>query len=169
VAALTDRSLITVEGRSGRGESRYRMLETVREFAAEHLDEAEEVEMIRIRHRDYYLVLVETAEPKLVGPDQEHWRGRLFAEQDNLRVAMAFSRERGELEALARMVVALAGFWINSGGVQMSSSSRTPQDASSRRLLYSILRISPPRGTSRHPGLAIQIGYTSERLERSPG
>ncbi len=120
VAALTDRSLIKVEGRSGRGESRYRMLETVREFAAEHLDEAEEVEMIRIRHRDYYLVLVETAEPKLVGPDQEHWRARLFAEQDNLRAAMAFSRERGDVEALARMVVALAGFWLNSGGVQMS-------------------------------------------------
>ena len=120
VAALTDRSLITVEGRGGRGESRYRMLETVREFAAEHLDEAEEVEMIRIRHRDYYLVLVETAEPKLVSPDQVHWRARLFAEQDNLRAAMAFSRERGDVEALARMVVALAGFWLNSGGVQMS-------------------------------------------------
>ena len=120
VAALTDRSLITVEGRSGPGESRYRMLETVREFAAEHLDEAEEVEMIRTRHRDYYLILVETAEPKLAGPDQAHWRARLFAEQDNLRAAMAFSREHRDVEALARMVVALAGFWLMSGGVQMS-------------------------------------------------
>jgi hypothetical protein len=55
-----------------------------------------------------------------------------------------------------------AGAGTRTPDHRFKSSSRTPQDGSSCLLLYSILRISPPRGTSWHPGLAIQIGYTSE-------
>jgi predicted ATPase/DNA-binding CsgD family transcriptional regulator len=111
LAALTDRSLIIVEGRSSQAEARYRMLETVRQFAAEYLDEAEEVELMGTRHRDYYLGLAETAEPQVMGPDGERWRARLRREQDNLRAALAWSRDRGETVALARMVVALMAPW----------------------------------------------------------
>lgn len=110
LAALTDRSLIVLEHRNDQAEPRYKMLETVREFAAEHLDEADEIELIRTRHRDHYLALAETAEPQLLGPDEDRWRARLRTEHDNLRAAMGWSRSRGEAELLARMVVTLGSF-----------------------------------------------------------
>ncbi len=109
LAALTDRSLIMLEPRSEAG-PRYRMLETVREFAAQHLDEAGEVELTHTRHRDHYLRLAETAEPNLMGADEDTWRARLRTDHDNLRAAMAWSRDHGDAEALARMVVALGWF-----------------------------------------------------------
>ena len=61
-----------------------------------------------------------------------------------------------------------AGTGTRTPDPRLKSSPRTPQDASSRLLLNSILRISPPRGTPWHPGLAIRNGYISEGLERSP-
>jgi len=111
LAALTDRSLIVVEGRSRQAAPRFRMLETVREFAAVHLDEAREVEVIRLRHRDYYSELAEEAEPGLTSPDDARWQALLMIEQDNLRSAMAWSRDRGEPEALARLVAPLGMLW----------------------------------------------------------
>jgi predicted ATPase/DNA-binding CsgD family transcriptional regulator len=110
LAALVDRSLLAVQDIS-QGPPRYRMLETIREFAAQRLAEAVEVDLIRARHRDHYLALAEAAEPELLGPDEDRWRARLTAEQDNLRAALAWSRDQGEAEALARMVTALVGFW----------------------------------------------------------
>lgn len=115
LAELADRSLIIVERRSGEAEARYRMLETVRRFAAEHLDEAEEVQLMRTGHRDHYLELAEKAAPQLFGPEQARMYARLRTEQDNLRAALAWSRDQGEAEALARMVVALAQFWAGRG------------------------------------------------------
>ena len=111
LAALADRSLVVVEARSDLAEPRYRMLETIREFATQRLAQASEVDLIRTRHRDHYLALAEAAEPELLGPDEDRWRARLTAEQDNLRAALSWSRDQGEAEALARMVTALAGFW----------------------------------------------------------
>jgi predicted ATPase/DNA-binding CsgD family transcriptional regulator len=135
LAALTDRSLIMLEPSSDQAGARYRMLETVREFAAEHLDEAGEVELTHTRHRDHYLGLAETAEPKLVGPDEDVWRARLRTEHDNLRAAMAWSRDHGDAQALARMVVALGWFletprwmtefrmWLRSAEVRLGEIS----------------------------------------------
>jgi predicted ATPase/DNA-binding CsgD family transcriptional regulator len=112
LAAVTDRSLIIVDGRGSRPESRYKMLETVRQFAAEHLDEAEEVELMRTRHRDYYLGLAETAEPQMFGSEHDRWRATLRAELDNFRAALAWSRDRGDAEALCKMVVGLTPSWL---------------------------------------------------------
>jgi predicted ATPase/DNA-binding CsgD family transcriptional regulator len=111
LAALADRSLVVVEARSDLAEPRYRMLETIREFAAQRLAEAGEVELVRDRHRDHYLRLAEAAEPLLLGPEEDRWRARLTREMDNMRAALAWSRDHGEAEALARMVTALVGFW----------------------------------------------------------
>src|SRR5712691_2871514 len=111
LAALTDRSLVIAESRTGHAEARYRLLETVRQFAAEHLDEAREVEPLRTRHRDYYLELAETSEPQVTGPDAERWLTRLRREEDNMRAALGWSRDRGETVALVRMVVALTASW----------------------------------------------------------
>src|SRR5262249_19988436 len=115
LAALTDRSLIIFEHRRDQAEPRYRMLETVREFAAEHLDEANEVEVIRTRHRDHYLRLAETATANPPGLDFDYWVGGLFAEHDNMRAALQWSRDRGEAEELARLTMALVVFWLARG------------------------------------------------------
>ena len=111
VSALAERSLIVVEERSGEPEPRYRMLETIREFAATRLAEAGEVELVHTRHRDHYLELAERAEPWLLTPDDARWQGLLTAEQENLRLAMAWSRDHDEPEELARLVAALGWYW----------------------------------------------------------
>ncbi len=110
LAALTDRSLIMVDQRE-EAEPRYRMLETVREFVGERLAEAGESDLVCTRHRDHYLGLAETAETDLAGPQQATWLAKLAMEQDNVRAALAWSRDRDEPEALARTVAALWGFW----------------------------------------------------------
>src|SRR5262249_32718996 len=111
LAALVDRSLLLVQDDQGQDGPRYRMLEPIRQFAARRLAGAGETEEIRTRHRDHYLRLAEMAEPLLMGPEEDRWRARLRAEQDNLRVAMAWSRDQGQAEALVRMVSALILFW----------------------------------------------------------
>jgi predicted ATPase len=94
LAALADRSLIVLDDRDGQAEPRYRMLETIREFAAEHLAEAGETELVHTRHRDHFMWLAEIAEPELLGRDEDRWRARLTSELDNLRAALAWSRSR---------------------------------------------------------------------------
>ena len=110
LAALVDRSLLAVQEAS-QGSPRYRMLETIREFAAQRLAQTGEVDLIHTRHRDHYLALAEAAEPELLGPDEDRWRARLTVEQDNLRAALTWSRDHRDAEAMARMVAALVWFW----------------------------------------------------------
>jgi predicted ATPase/DNA-binding SARP family transcriptional activator len=88
LSRLVDRSLVVPEERAG--EMRYRLLETVREFAGEQLP-AEEHSTLQQRHARYFLGIAETARPLLSGPDQAAWLGRLEAEHDNLRAALAWS------------------------------------------------------------------------------
>ncbi len=137
LAGLTDRSLIVFSDRRDDSEPRYRMLETVREFAADRLAEAGEVELLRTRHRDHYLTLAEIAEPQLLGPDEFQWRARLRSELDNFRTALAWSRDQGEAEALARIVKALIWLWatpgrINEFGVWIDAAMERAQDLSPR-------------------------------------
>jgi predicted ATPase/DNA-binding CsgD family transcriptional regulator len=118
LGALVDRSLLLVEEDPATGISRYRMLEPIRQFAAGRLAEAGEAEAIRSRHRDHYLQLAETAEPLLAGPEEDLWRSRLTREMDNLRAALAWSRDHGDAESLARMVSALMWFWTWPGRIR---------------------------------------------------
>jgi predicted ATPase/DNA-binding SARP family transcriptional activator len=91
-------------------ETRYRLLETVRDYAGERLRESGEAEAARRRHADYYLRLAETAAPHLCGPEQAAWLSRLDAEHDNLRAALEEALETAPEHAL-RMAAALARFW----------------------------------------------------------
>jgi len=117
LAALVDRSLLLVQDLAELDGPRYRMLEPIRQFAARHLAEAGEVELIRTRHRDHYLRLAEAIQPLLLGPEEDRWRARLRTEQDNLRAAMAWSRDQGDGESLTRMVSALIWFWASPGRI----------------------------------------------------
>jgi non-specific serine/threonine protein kinase len=110
VSQLVDKSLILVEKR--RGEARYRLLETVRQYAEEKPSEAGEAETARRRHRDWCLSLAEQALPEILGPDQQRWLDRLEDDHDNLRAALARSLANPlDAPLLLRLAAALGLFW----------------------------------------------------------
>lgn len=109
LSRLVDKSLVVAGAADG--EVRYRLLETVRQYAREKLVEAGETEHLGDRHAGYYLELAEEAEPELKGRRQIAWLELLEREHDNLGAAMAWLLGRGELERVARLGWALWLFW----------------------------------------------------------
>jgi predicted ATPase/DNA-binding XRE family transcriptional regulator len=106
---LLNKSLVIVEHRQGQ-ETRYRMLETIRQYARDKLWAAGEGEMLRQRHLAYFVDLAERAEPNLRAFDMVMWLDRLEAELDNIRVALEGAQE-SDVEAELRMASALLWFW----------------------------------------------------------
>jgi predicted ATPase len=114
LASLVDKSL--VRQRDGAdGEPRFRLLETIREYALERLEEAGELDELRRRHAERYLELVEAAEPELTRANQALWLGRLDEENDNIRAALAWTTSAGEFESALRLAGALVRFWSTRG------------------------------------------------------
>ena len=113
LARLVDKSLVVAEA-SG-PETRYRMLESIRDYATERLAESDEVEGTRRRHADVYLQLVEAAAPKLRTREQQMWIVRLDQEHDNIRAAIESFRRDACITEELRMVGALAWFWHRKG------------------------------------------------------
>jgi len=95
LGALVDKSLVQFD-HAGAGPVRYRLLETVRQYAAGRLDALGPAAAgaARLAHRDYYLALAEAAAPHLVASDQAAWLDRFDAELGNLRAAIAFRPTR---------------------------------------------------------------------------
>ena len=116
IASLADQSLLHREEHA-EGESRLHMLETIREFAEEQLRESTEEETIQKRHRDWFLRLAEEASRLLLAgsPDQATWLGRLELEHANLRAALDWSRESGDVTTELQLATALSGFWLRRG------------------------------------------------------
>ena len=85
--ALADQSLVKTDEVAG-GEVRFRLFDTIREYAGEHLDARGETEMIRARHRDWYVAFVDRAAPELSGADQRRWLERLELEHDDIRAVL---------------------------------------------------------------------------------
>jgi predicted ATPase/DNA-binding SARP family transcriptional activator len=115
---LADKSLLVVvepTDPDDGAQPRYRMLETIREFAAERLSERGESAARRAVHAKYFLDLAETAEPKLRGADQLPWVNRLTAERDNLHAALRFASETSDADTAIRLVAALGWYWILTG------------------------------------------------------
>ena len=109
---LVEKSLVD---REAAGE-RYRLLETVRQYALEKLDATGEMRHRRTRHLEFYLAFAERARPGIVGPDQAQWLARLDAERENLLAAHAWSCEADlASEHGLRLVSALRRYWIFRG------------------------------------------------------
>ena len=107
LASLVDKSLVrTMTG----DEERFSMLETIREFAIERLEESGEAQEIRRAHAEYFRGLAEDAEPHLVGEAQKEWLDRLEKEHDNLRFAMGSSLQR-EADSGLRIAASMRRFW----------------------------------------------------------
>lgn len=108
---LRERSLITAEEVDEA--MRYRLLETLREYAAERLLDAEEWDTTHHRHVEYFLALAERAEPQLSGAQQAAWLDRLEREHENFRAALAWCCEESEESVSGlRLVGALWRFWM---------------------------------------------------------
>ncbi len=102
-----------------REESRYRLLEIVREYALERLKDDVEV---RSRHATRFLHVAEAAEPGLTGGDQAQWLLRLDDDHDNLLAALGWFASRGETESELRLAAALARFWYIRGHLTEGSA-----------------------------------------------
>src|SRR5579883_2781877 len=115
--ALVDKSMLQRrEDAAGKGEIRYRLLQTLREYGLECLAEAEEMEATRSAHAAYFLAWAERAAPLLSGATQAEELDRLDSEYENLRAASEWLLERapqetGRAEEALRLCIALTGFW----------------------------------------------------------
>ena len=116
LGALVDKSLVQFDD-TGTGPGRYRLLETVRQYAAGRLEALgpAAADCARIAHRDFYLALAETAAPQLVAADQAEWLDRLDAELGNLRAAIAFSLTQADPAPGLRLAASLRTFWKARG------------------------------------------------------
>ena len=116
LSQLVDRSLLNVDERGG--VAWYRMLETIRHYALERLEESGEAPYVRSRQLEYYTLLAEETETALLSEAQPLWLDRLDREHDNLRASLDWSR-RSESAADHRMGLRLAGalvwFWYFRG------------------------------------------------------
>ena len=153
VASLVDKSLLRQQEQAS-GEPRFRMLETIREYGLECLMASGEEYAVRRAHADYYLALIETAEPALTGPEQATWLDRLETEHDNLRAALHWTEESGEVEIGLRLAGALCQFWLMRGHL------REGQERLARLLG---LAGASPRTTARAKALT-RAGHLADNL-----
>jgi len=113
LGALVDKSLVVAEPAGGA--LRYRLLETIREFAAERLAEAgqDEAATVAAAHSQHYVSVAEAANPHLKGSGQGHWFARLDADQANLRRAARYASGVPDgTEQVLRLVAALDRYWM---------------------------------------------------------
>ncbi|CAN5163529.1 BTAD domain-containing putative transcriptional regulator [soil metagenome] len=108
---LVEQSLVLAEASAG--EMRYRMLEPVRQYAMERLNESDEERDRAVgRHKEHYLALAERAESGIKGWDQVSWLDRLEAENDNLRAVIGRSVEAGDIETASRVGWDIVMYWV---------------------------------------------------------
>jgi predicted ATPase/DNA-binding CsgD family transcriptional regulator len=110
LSSLVDKSFVIAET-TGRAQARYRLLETIREYALEKLDESGETARLCDRHLDLFVTQTEEIESKLRGAYQQLWMNWLEDELDNLRAALNWSLESRHVEAGLRIANAISEFW----------------------------------------------------------
>lgn len=113
LANLVDKSLVVVEEQEN--DLRYRLLETVRQYSSDRLEESGETQIFRDRHLQHFLGFAADAEPHLTGPDQGEWLARLERDNDNLRAALDWSLTGPEPDTRLRLAGALWRFWETRG------------------------------------------------------
>jgi predicted ATPase len=125
ISSLLDKSLLKRQDEASQypsGELRFGMLETIREYALERLEESGEAQEIRQRHAEFYLAFCEEAEHYLYAPQHLMWLDRLEAEQGNIRTALRWLIAQGDAQTALRLSAAVAPLWTMRGYV---SEART--------------------------------------------
>ena len=111
--ALADQSLIRVEDIDGA--TRFRMLDTIREFAGEQLTAVGQRDAIERRHTDSFVTLGETLTPRLSGDDQRRWLGRLERDHANIRAVLDRAGAGGDAATAIRLGFAMWRYWQKRG------------------------------------------------------
>ncbi|MFC1417972.1 BTAD domain-containing putative transcriptional regulator [Streptacidiphilus cavernicola] len=142
IGALVDKSLVVAQ--EADGEVRYRLLQTVRAYAAERLAESGEETAARQAHLDYFLGLAATAQPQLRGAEQLRWLRLLSAEHDNLNAAL----RHADTGAALRLIGELAGYWLLRG-------LRFEGGPYARRVLESLGGPHPPPGLAEEYAICV--------------
>ena len=114
LSSLVEKSMVVVTSASDQ-ESRYSMLESMRDYAREQLAVSGELEEMRRRHAEAFLMLAEQAEPELIGPEQVRWLARLEQEHGNLRAALEWAAEQSNGTVLLRLASSVWRFWWMCG------------------------------------------------------
>jgi predicted ATPase/class 3 adenylate cyclase/DNA-binding CsgD family transcriptional regulator len=112
---LVDKSLVTAE--NTRGRTRYRLLETVRQYAQEKLGESSEAEAVRSRHRDHYTAMAAALDAP-ARTDYDQRVEQVNEEMDNLRSAFGWSIESGDMGAAVELASSLQPLWLSRGRIQ---------------------------------------------------
>ena len=112
---LVDKSLVVAENTGGR--TRYRILETVRQYAAEKLGESGEADIVRARHRDHYTTMAALLDTPGRG-DYEDRLEQAEIEIDNLRAAFGWSRENSDIELALALASSLQPLWLARGRIR---------------------------------------------------
>jgi predicted ATPase/DNA-binding CsgD family transcriptional regulator len=118
--SLIDKSLVVLDGEAD-GDARYRLLDTIREYAAERLTAAGEQDLMFLRHRDCILELVEATAEGMFNRGAPSWQARLatfrrgVGEYGNFRIALSTSLALGHAEEGLRMCTGLRNMWLPHG------------------------------------------------------
>ena len=133
---LVEKSLVALDPENGR----YRLLETVRQYAQERLAGADDELAVRDRHVDYFVEFAEKARPELTGPQQGTWLARLDFERENLLTAHAWCGH-AKVDQGLRLVNAFKQYWFNRGllglGSRVMKEALARPDAQVRNLARS--------------------------------
>ncbi|WP_254206414.1 BTAD domain-containing putative transcriptional regulator [Nocardia alni] len=143
LTALTEKSLLLIADDSG---PRYRMLDTIRQYARERLEQAGESEPARRAHLEHFTTLAATAEPHLRRGEQVRWLATLAAEHDNIAAAMRGALAAGEAAGAMRLAAAAGWYWWLSGhktvGLQLiTAAAELPGevDDDTRTIVYGLI------------------------------
>ena len=94
------------------------MLETIRAFALEYLGTRDDAESAFRRHAEWFVALTESSAHELFGSEQADWLSRLEREHDNLRVALTWAYDAGQVELALRLTAAMQPFWYKHGHIK---------------------------------------------------
>ncbi|MFR9727400.1 BTAD domain-containing putative transcriptional regulator, partial [Streptomyces sp. MS19] len=173
LTALADKSLVVA---AGEGAPRYRLLGTVREYAAHRLAEAGEAESARHAHLAYVNGLAETAEPRLRRADQVEWLALLGAEHDNIGAALRGALAAGETRAAVRLAAAAGWYWWLGGhraeGLDLlTAAARAPGEADdgARATVYALVVMFVSSGLGDERQAADWIHEAHRLSRRAPG
>jgi predicted ATPase len=174
LAGLVARSLVvaTVSGST----TRYRLLETIRQYAEERLAETRDTDALRARHADHFINFAATATPNIYGPGQLEWGARLAREHDNFQAAMAFALASDDVErAIGLLCHTLTPMnqadqlVVFDPDAILALTGATEHPGSSRALLEAGYRLQQAGDYSGALALAEQAEAAMDRLGPSPG
>jgi predicted ATPase/class 3 adenylate cyclase len=158
LTSLVEMSLVRLD--ETEAEPRFRMLETIREYAVDQLTEADEDAAVRERHAAYYLDFAESAEPQLVGANQAEWLDRLADDGPNIMTTLGWLLDQNRIEEGLRLSVAMRFYWLR----------RAPFGEGSRWLTAFLERPAdgvPPRTRARAVAAAGSFNHWLGHLEET--